>query len=315
MSFNSTPVSLTAAQSSCTDTLFPGKACGVLDGSLSLYVSNGANAAASTFVAPDFDAALAALGMGNLATIAFELEVVVDHAPSPIPKDIAPVFLNTLTDVVFLAVIETSDYTNSPDVAPSISRLVALPGLSSLERMVSPSIFLPPALYVGGTALGDMRSFSSLACPPQLMMITQNRQLTSLEGLNRLATWTNGENIGGLGYVISANDLTGPLSIAALSVLAGCPNPALSPAGDGLQIQVTGCTITVSSCAFSDGSWEPDSGMQSGVVFRTSFPCSSPTAFHAHCHGVKQGYVFLCLDKGRLFRQALGSRFLGCNRM
>lgn len=251
---NGAQVTISSAQASCTATLFPGKTCRTLNGNLYLFATNQVNATAATFFQPRFDTALAALGVGSLATIEYVLSLVVDHSPNPIPVNMAPVFLTTLRDVFTIQVIESIDYTNLPEIPPPVPRLVGLPGLAGVRRIVAPTgsgFEAFTVLKVQGTAMKDLTSFSGLVCPPNNINITDNLQLTSLNGLNGLSTWTS--NIFGPNVFILNNNLTGSSSVGALATLAGCPTTSLigSTAPLSPQIQVVGCsTFTVSSYFF-----------------------------------------------------------------
>nr|AWI73731.1 polysaccharide associated protein [Botryococcus braunii] len=238
--FNGTQLSLTAAQATCQATIFPGRTCRTLNGNLYLFVTNQANLTASTYFQPQFNDGLTALGVGSLETIEYVLSLVVDHTPFPIPVQLAPVFLATLRNVFAIQVIESINFGLLPDVPPPVPRLVGLPGLTGVRRIIA-----PPGTGFGdftsfkiqGTALNDLSSFSGLTCPPNNINITDNLLLDSLNGLNGLATWTGqfGPNV-----YITGNNLTGTGSVSALSVLAGCPSSVLL---DNVifQIDVIGC--------------------------------------------------------------------------
>eukprot|EP00884_Botryococcus_braunii_P016749 jgi/Botrbrau1/3758/Bobra.0363s0035.1 len=233
---------LTAAQASCTATLFPGSTCLILDGILDLYVTNEVNASAATFVQPRFDTALQALGLGNLATIGW-LFFTVDHSLFPIPVDLAPVFGTTLRDVYALQVQEFGAIT------PTARRLVDLPGLVGLRRFVPLPGEGESWLQISQTALRDMTSFSGLVQPPSDISIYDNPQLSSLNGLQGLPTWTS-DTLGPVIY-ISGNNLAHPSSVSALATLAGCPTTSLT---GSTQIDVIGCAKRITTwpmyCAF-----------------------------------------------------------------
>lgn len=233
------------SQVQCNTNVFPGQNCKTLNASLLLFTTNQVGANASTFVPPRFDLSLAGAGLGQLQSILVSLFVIVDHGPAPIPVNIAPSFLTSLTDIFSLIVIESIDYNNFPNLPPLFPRLVGLPGLVNLQRInTADPANLPygfTSLVVQGTAMRDLLSFSGLTCPPANLNITRNIYLQSLNGLNSLATWT--ADTFGPKVVVSGNNLTGASSISALRVLAGCPTTNLF--GDTF-IQVTGCaTITV----------------------------------------------------------------------
>jgi hypothetical protein len=239
---------LSATQASCQATIFPGSTCRTLNGNLYLFVTNSLNLPAATYQQPRFDIGLPALGVGSLETIEFVLSLVVDHTPNAIPVPLAPVFLATLRNVFTIQVIESIDFSTLPDVPPPVPRLVGLPGLVGVRRIIAPpgsGFGNFTTLRVQGTALNDLTSFAGLTCSPNNINITDNFAMDSLNGLNGLATWTGqfGPNI-----VITGNNFTGTASVSALSILAGCPNTVLLE-GVFFQIEVTGCaTIRVSFC-------------------------------------------------------------------
>jgi hypothetical protein len=235
---------LTAAQSACGASLFT-TSCQTYAGNLYLFITNQVNANATTYFPPRFDTALTNLGIGSVATIELVLSINVDHSPFPIPINIAPFFLPTLRDVFAIQVIEARSLA-VPSIPPTTSRLVGLPGLVGVRRIVAPTGFnfeLFTTLKVEGTAFKDLSSFSSLICPPSNINITNNSQLTSLKGIDNMATWTL--NAFGPNVFIVGNNLTSAPSVSALSTLAGCPTSTLVGSTSPLSpfIQVIGCSF------------------------------------------------------------------------
>jgi hypothetical protein len=233
-------LTLTAAQASCRAPLFPGRTCFTLNGPLLLSVTNEVNASAATFFQPRFDTALQALGLGSLASIDGVLRLFVYHSPYPIPVNLTPVFGRSIRDVHDLIVGEFGD----GSAPPRTSRLVGLPGLVGIQRFNS----INSNIIIFRTALRDMSSFAGLVQPPKSISISDNLQLSSLSGLQGLATWTS--DVYEPRTSIMNNNLKGASSVSALAKLAGCPTTSLD-GSSFVQIEVIGCSIFAVSSSTS----------------------------------------------------------------
>lgn len=233
-------------EGNCTTRLF-NVTCQVYLGNLQLAIFNLYNSTAAAFLAPRFDLTLAAVGLGSVQSIEGTLQVIVAHSPYPIPVNLAPAFLPALKTVGSLIVQESLNVADL-EVPPPVPRLTSLPGQGNLTAFGFPSSSAVTALKVQGTAFPSMASFPGLLCAPDFLNVTNNKQLASLSGLNRLTRWA--KNQAGPATSIQGNALSGTASVSALSTLAGCPSTTLtgstSPASPIIQVAPCSSRITVS---------------------------------------------------------------------
>jgi hypothetical protein len=206
------------------------------------------------YVLPDINKWLTKMGLANLVAIKGLINIRVFEGTRTIPVPIAPVFLTSLKEARWLAIIEVCFVSScqGPYDLPPVSRLTALPGLAGLKQL-----YLPDgsnsysSLIVSGTAFADMRSFAGLTCPPTFLELYNNTLLKTLDGLQQLAT----PSVGRAGILA---DGSGPFttaeSLAPLRGLAAC-NGEFSGAALGTIVSIpAGCNTLLRSwdnvCAF-----------------------------------------------------------------
>eukprot|EP00884_Botryococcus_braunii_P014746 jgi/Botrbrau1/23272/Bobra.0102s0015.1 len=186
---------------------------------------------------------LSKLGVGNIQALTGSLTVYVDHTPLPIPPSISPNFFSSLTLASAIVVLECQNCVTSPNTRPTgPSALVSLPGLTRMRQFWNWATRNsgPTSVIVQGTAFPTfVPTLPNLLCSPGLLIILDNRQLTSLNGLVQLNTTLRP----GPTVQIQRNPLlTSPSSVSALLPLAGCVAAgSVSPLTSQIAIQTTQC--------------------------------------------------------------------------
>jgi hypothetical protein len=217
----------------CTTLAF-NKTCGNYAGLLTIFISNDGNASAATY-APQINTWLTNLGLAGVQTLGTYLQIYVDNTPNPIPTPIQPVFLSSLEQVGSLLIKECLNCGVNPDIAPPTSQLVSLPGFLKLQQFTgfpgTESFFT-----LQNTRFGDMKSFSSLYCPPTFMLMPNNKFLVSLEGLQTLRT----QNQGGTFFNATGSGPFTNVSASYVTTLAGCSG-ASTPFVGNFFLPVTPC--------------------------------------------------------------------------
>jgi hypothetical protein len=224
----------------CTN-LFGGVTCGSFTGIISIFITRQQTTA--TYVQPNIQAHLTAIGLGSIVALKETLVVSVQNSPNPIPVNVAPIFLTSLRRAGAIIVRECANCDAESIAPPTTSRLTALPGLAGIQALTSTK-----ELQVVNTAFTSMGSFAGLTCPPDTLTITNNKQLATLNGLNSISTFTT--NIVGPSITITGNNLTSAASISAVSVYFFCTG-ANTPLFGPVNIEVQGCgTLLVCPLCF-----------------------------------------------------------------
>lgn len=203
------------------------------------------------FVSTNINTWLSKLGLANVVVLTGTLTLSVSHTPLPIPGVVAPTFFSSLQQVASAVVVECADCSSNPDIPPASPKLRAVPGLVGLTKFwnFQQRSSAVSSLIVRGTAFVNFTaSFSGLQCSPGFLQLTSMPFLTSLSGLAGLTSPLRP----GPTVVVEKNPLlaAGP-SVAALSLLAGCPGGgSVSVLSSPIGIATTACTSTV-RCPFS----------------------------------------------------------------
>ncbi len=217
----------------CTTLLF-NKTCGTYVGLLTIFITNAGNAPAATF-APQINTWLTNVGLADIQTMTSYLQIYVDNSPNPIPGPIQPVFLSSLEQVGSILIKECANCDVNPDIGPATSQLVSLLGFQKLKQLTG----FPGTesfLTLQNTRFGDMKSFVSLYCPPTFMLLPNNKNLVSLEGLQTLQT----QNQGGTFFNATGSGPFTNVSASFVTTLAGCTG-ATTPFVGNFFLPVTPC--------------------------------------------------------------------------
>eukprot|EP00884_Botryococcus_braunii_P021318 jgi/Botrbrau1/7870/Bobra.9_2s0046.1 len=232
----------TARGVSCTSSLF-GRVCDTIQASVILIF--GRRSAATPYVQL-MQKWLSGMGIGSASIIAQPLTIYVDHKLNvPVPQYIQPDFYRSLTQVGALVVSECNGCLANPTTPPANPALLVLPGLINIRQTqdFTTGAGILGSVILRNTAMQNLLSFQGLTCPPGLVNIVGNRQLTSFLGLQKLSYPTF---LPGVTFNAVDNPLTDPSSIQQIRVLAGCPSGTTSPQLSGVSISTAGCAINVS---------------------------------------------------------------------
>ncbi len=213
---------------------------------------------ASQYVPPDINKWLSNMGLGGLISIENYVRIhVIGGQYPPIPVPIAPVFFTSLRSAGSFSVNEMvrEVFFGEPGEfnRPLVSRLTALPGLASLRQLYLPSQGLGrSSLNVSGTAFTDLRSFASLTCAPTIMNLINNTLLTTMDGLQQLATPTSTNQ--SFSAIASGPFMTAA-SLAPLRGFAAC-NGGTAGAVIGTNVSIpVGCNTLLTTwdqvCAYN----------------------------------------------------------------
>jgi hypothetical protein len=192
------------------------------------------------------------LGIGNIQVLTGALTVYVDHTPNPIPPTILPNFFSSLKMASALVILECQNCAAAPNTKPvGPSALQSLPGLSNFQQFWNWAATNsgPTSIIMQGTAFPNfVQTLPNLLCSPGLLILLENRALTSLTGLNQVNTTLRP----GPTLQIQNNPLlSSPASVAPLLTLAGCSTlGSTSPLTSQIVIQTSACTATVSRIVF-----------------------------------------------------------------
>lgn len=170
---------------SCSTQLFK-RECKSLADTLIIVIQNRANLPADAF-SVNIGQFLLQLGLSGLVVIGGGLGIVVDNGPGRIPR---PISLSILGSLVQTGQVDIKELGVNA-TQPPISRLTSVT-LQSLQSIIyrNGDTRTPSKLLLTWTDFADMTSFRDLTCSPPEITLFGNRRLTSLEGLNRLATPT-----------------------------------------------------------------------------------------------------------------------------
>eukprot|EP00884_Botryococcus_braunii_P023498 jgi/Botrbrau1/9832/Bobra.0313s0011.2 len=240
----------TARGVSCTSSLF-GRVCDTIQASVILIFSR--RSAATPYVQL-MQQWLSGMGIESASIIAQPLTIYVDHKLNvPLPQYIQPDFYRSLTQVGALVVSECNGCLANPTTPPANPALLALPGLINIRQTqdFTTGAGILGSLILRNTAMQNLLSFQGLACPPGLVNIAGNRQLTSFLGLQKLSYPTF---LPGVTFKAVDNPLTDPSSIQQIRVMAGCPSGTTSPQLSSVSISTAGCAINCWNryCAFAN---------------------------------------------------------------
>lgn len=169
----------------CTTQLFR-RECKSLADTLVILIQNAANLPADSF-SVNIGKFMFQLGLSGLIVIGGGLGILVDSGPPRIPT---PINLDILSSLKQVGNVDIKEVFNSTYPPPN-SRLKSVT-LRNLQFIVykNGEVTLPSTLSLTYTDFADMTSFRDLTCPPPVISLIGNQRLTSLEGLNRLATPT-----------------------------------------------------------------------------------------------------------------------------
>jgi hypothetical protein len=173
----------------CKNQLF-GRDCSSLAGSLRILITNSANLMFGQY-SINIGNFLRSLGLFNVVVIGGKLDILVNQTFFPVPIPLNLDILRSLEQVGRISIADFTAYNGLTGPAP-VPRLTSI----TLQRLKSLAYFnvtglLPPGLSVYSTAFNDMTSFRDLTCPPSQLILLNNAPLTSLAGLNNLATPLN----------------------------------------------------------------------------------------------------------------------------
>jgi hypothetical protein len=239
-------------QLNCNTPVFP-TSCGAFLGILNIFMGNDARTTAATYVQPTIQKWLDNLGIGSVNTVGGSLSVFVDQTPAPIPVPVAPVFLPTLRQAGGILITECRNCAVQPIAPPTTSVLTALPGLTNVFQVTGQFNFLT----VNYTAFTSMSSLAGLTCPPSVIVLGSNSKLTTLAGLDKLATPATGTIFNAAG----SGPFTDAASLAAIRVLSGCATSS-NPFPGTFVVIPTQCGILdtyAAVCAFNGTSSCPPS--------------------------------------------------------
>lgn len=147
-----------------------------------------------------------------------------------------------------LLAYECANCNLSPDVGPTNPVLVNLPGLTNLTYIRGPGNAPLPygSIIIRNTAFPDLLTLSGLTCPAGYFQITDNRNLQSFDGLQRVQRAPLPVNVT---FVATGNPLFNWASVNQITKLADCPPPATSSTQlSSVYIITLQCVLPVRPC-------------------------------------------------------------------